>query len=178
MKFFTVPGISGSDNNHWQTLWEERYGYERIEQDDWHNPDFIKWEKRLVEFLEKKSDINETILISHSMGSLLTVKSLEKIRKFLKGIFLVAPPSPFDPEFPKASKGFESLPENKLDIKGILIYSENDRYATPDFYERYARIWGITPINIGKAGHINSTSNLGYWDTGFKILSDFIKTLD
>ncbi len=40
--YVMVPGIGGSDDAHWQTLWERRWGDEiavRIEPSSWSQPD-------------------------------------------------------------------------------------------------------------------------------------------
>jgi len=31
----TLPGWLGSGPTHWQSRWEQAYGFERVEQDDW-----------------------------------------------------------------------------------------------------------------------------------------------
>ena len=33
-----LPGWQNSGPQHWQTLWEQRHGYHRVEQSDWDRP--------------------------------------------------------------------------------------------------------------------------------------------
>ena len=33
-----LPGWQNSSPDHWQSRWEARYGYRRVEQHDWMHP--------------------------------------------------------------------------------------------------------------------------------------------
>ena len=43
MKVFTVPGLYNSGPQHWQTHWENEYGFIRIEQKEWETPVCSDW---------------------------------------------------------------------------------------------------------------------------------------
>jgi uncharacterized protein len=174
----TIPGIFGSDNNHWQTHWENSYGFSRIEQADWSFPVFQVWENYLIEQIEQDPAPKSHILVAHSMGCLLTVKSMHTIEQYVKGIFLVAPPDLKSNGLLSQLNTFDNLPLHKLSIPGYLVYSENDPYATPEFSERLGRIWGLTTVNVGLKGHINSDSNLGDWDEGYALFEKFMEKID
>ena len=42
----TLPGWQGSSPEHWQSRWERRYGYVRVEQHDWQRPLRGDWHSR------------------------------------------------------------------------------------------------------------------------------------
>ena len=42
-----LPGWEGSGPRHWQTLWEQRHHYRRVEQHDWSRPLRGDWLARL-----------------------------------------------------------------------------------------------------------------------------------
>lgn len=90
-RIFTVPGLYGSGPRHWQTLWEQLYGFSRIEQNDWDNPEYSKWYNQFFQKLEETAS-SQVILIAHSLGCHLVAKSFAHTRRWIKGIFFVAPP--------------------------------------------------------------------------------------
>jgi uncharacterized protein len=177
MKICTIPGLNGSGPAHWQTRWEHKYGFVRIEQEDWDHPVFENWQERLVQSLERDVEGEGCILVAHSLGCLLTVKAMESIRSRVRGVFLVAPPDRSESIFPKELKGFEPLPRRALGVPGRLIYSENDPYAKPAFSEQWARTWGFQAISIGCRGHINGQSELGDWDEGYDLFQRFVESV-
>jgi len=178
MRINTIPGIFGSDKNHWQTHWENSYGFCRIEQADWSFPVFQVWKDYLIAQIEQDTALKSHILVAHSMGCLLTAKSIHTIEQYVKGIFLVAPPDLKSNGLLSQLNTFDNLPLHKLSIPGYLVYSENDPYATPEFSERLGWIWGLTTINVGQKGHINSDSNLGDWDEGYALFEEFMGKID
>ncbi|MGB4361802.1 MAG: alpha/beta hydrolase, partial [Rhodoferax sp.] len=42
-----LPGWQGSGPQHWQSLWQARHGYPRVEQHDWLRPLRGDWIARL-----------------------------------------------------------------------------------------------------------------------------------
>lgn len=174
MKTYLIPGISNSGPDHWQTRWEQNYGFIRIQQKDWIRPNYADWEQSLLEQIADDSYDNadsrkNQILVGHSLGCLLIANSSPKIKNRVGSILLVAPPNPKSPAFPKGLVGFEEFPQTNLEIPGILVYSENDPYGTPEFSKNLASIWGLQAVNLGEKGHINSQSNLGDWEEGYRI---------
>lgn len=45
-----------------------------------------------------------------------------------------------------------------------MIVSDNDPYITPDEARKIAGHFGITPIILHNAGHINTDSGYGKWE--------------
>uniref|UniRef100_UPI00286CA4CC RBBP9/YdeN family alpha/beta hydrolase n=1 Tax=Roseateles sp. TaxID=1971397 RepID=UPI00286CA4CC len=50
-RILLLPGWQNSDPGHWQSLWEQAFGYERVEQADWDWPRRGDWMARLDEVL-------------------------------------------------------------------------------------------------------------------------------
>ena len=40
---FNLPGLYNSGPQHWQTYWENEYGFKRIEQNNWDEPVCDDW---------------------------------------------------------------------------------------------------------------------------------------
>ena len=177
LKIFTVPGLYGSGPDHWQTKWEQLYGLSRIEQDNWDNPDYGRWAQQLVGQLNIESTKSELIIVAHSLGCHLLVKSFPWIKKMVRGVFLVAPPDLGAGVIKKNLSGF-SIPEvTELNTEGFLVYSEDDPYASAAYSEGYGQQLGLKLINVGKRGHINSDSNLENWDEGARFLKQLLQSI-
>lgn len=72
--------------------------------------------------------------------------------------------------FPEAAKGFENTPLMPFDFPSILVASTNDEYASIEYAQKLAMLWGSRFINVGNKGHINALSGLGFWEEGFVLL--------
>ncbi len=177
LKILTVPGLNGSGPSHWQTKWECLYGFSRIEQRVWDNPDYFQWAESLRRSIIKASNTADVVLVAHSLGCFLVVKSFPRIKNIIKGVFLVAPPD-LDTEIIKKDLSSFSLPTlKKLEIPGCLVYSEDDPYASAAYSEKFGRELGLELINVGMRGHINSDSNLGDWDEGAILLNVLLQLI-
>ncbi|MGW1343790.1 RBBP9/YdeN family alpha/beta hydrolase [Kribbella sp. NPDC002412] len=66
MRFIIVPGLNGSDHNHWQSVWESTWlpGATRIAPASWTTPDLPDWTKAITDALTPEP----TVLIAHSLG--------------------------------------------------------------------------------------------------------------
>lgn len=168
MKIKILPGLNSSGPEHWQSAWEKKYGFERVEQQNWSQPKYSEWEKALIDNLHRENNKN-IILVAHSLGCLLTAKAMPKIKDYVKAVFLVAPPDTTSDIFPKEIDSFDILPEGALEVPGILVYSENDEYASAEFSLRKAETWRLPVVSVGRKGHINSESALENWDEGYEI---------
>jgi len=171
LTILTVPGLYGSNRSHWQTRWERLYGFSRIKQKDWENPDFYQWSESLYQTIEKKRNNAGIILVAHSMGCHLIVKCLPLINDRIKGVFLVAPPDLETRMINKDVSSFFVDFQDKLDVPGYLVFSENDPYASVEYSQKFGNALGIEKINVGRLGHINSDSQIGDWDNGAVLLN-------
>lgn len=167
----TIPGLTSSGPFHWQTLWEKRYGFNRIHQQNWDSPDCEEWINTIDSYLcNQKTDLANTLFIGHSLGCITIAAWAKKYDKKLKGALLVAPCDTEAEDFPSTTSGFTPIPLFKLSFPTILVLSSNDNYISQERSILLGKHWGSEVISIGEAGHINTASELGEWDTGLKIL--------
>ena len=112
----------------------------------------------------------EMVIIGHSERRQYFNESNKDTNLKIKAALLVAVPNPQNPIFPTQAVGFEALPMRRLPFESIVIASTNDPYGGIRYSKKCALIWGSDIVNIGDAGHINSSSGLGAWPEGHKIL--------
>lgn len=179
VKYWTMPGLAGSDQGHWQTIWEKERpeDFFRVEQDNWDWPVMSQWVSRLQENLERAK--NPVILIAHSLGC-MTLVHWSKLygSEKVAGALLVAPA---DVEHsPRLSfvEGFTPVPLEKFPFPSKLIASTNDIYMTIERSAYFAEQWGSEFINVGEQGHINASSGLADWPQGKSYLLDLTNRIE
>src|SRR6185312_5113802 len=166
---FALPGLNNSGPDHWQTRWEERFGYTRIHQHDWDTPDAADW-LQTIDAVLAPFPPEHIILIGHSLACCTIVRWTEYYRRTIKGAFLVAPSDTEAPSYPPGTTGFTPMPGYTLPFPSIVVTSNDDYYVSPERAACFAENWGSRLVDIGAAGHINSNSGLGDWPQGHQLL--------
>ena len=64
-----LPGWQNSGPGHWQSLWQQQYGYRRLEQHNWQHPLRGDWSIRLQELVLDAP--RPVTLVAHSLGCVL-----------------------------------------------------------------------------------------------------------
>lgn len=167
-----VPGIGGSGEGHWQTLWErDDPAMVRFSPASWDAPDRDDW----VEALERAvaAAAEPPVLVAHSLGCLAVAHWAAATRLKVRGAFLVAVPDPEGPAFPAAARSFAAPPATPLGFPARLVASRNDPYATLAHARERARQWQASLVVAGSLGHINAESGLGDWTQGRDLLESF-----
>jgi uncharacterized protein len=167
-----VPGLNGSGPAHWQTLWERQYGFQRVEQQDWENPNAVLWTATLDAAIRVHQD--KVVIIAHSLGCCTVIRwaalhadAADRVQAAL----LVAPPDiASSVALPKSVLEFACHQKRKLPFPSILVGSENDPHATLDRAQSLAIETGSSFVNAGFAGHINIDSGHGPWPQGEELL--------
>ena len=163
-----VPGVGGSDSNHWQSwLQRELMSCSRVQQKDWNLPILKDWMKSFVTLVAK---IEAPIqIVAHSFGCLTSVAALAQhpeLTSKIKKLILVAPANPA--RF--GANGFARNSPNdyaayfhqlKIAVPTEMIISENDPWLNFDDALALAKAWRIKPRNLGQVGHINVASGFG-----------------
>ncbi|WP_420123972.1 RBBP9/YdeN family alpha/beta hydrolase [Nakamurella sp.] len=175
MRFVIVPGIDGSDEDHWQSAWERELGPAavRIEPSSWSEPDPADWSAALDRCVPADGP---SLLIAHSLGCHAVAHWSARpgwSDPGVLGAVLVAPPDPAGPAFPAAAAGFATLPAAPLPYPGLVVASDDDPYATPAATADLAAGWGVPVVSMGRAGHLNSASRLGRWPAGQALVTAF-----
>jgi len=164
-----LPGLGNSGPEHWQSLWEKRFGFIRIEQVDWETPVCADWIKTIQSYIDQHDPV-DVILVGHSLACATIAYWAKEYNITIKGALLVAPSDTAADTFPTGTKGFSPVPLIKLPFKSITVASNNDFYVTTERAGLFADSWGSKLINIGDAGHINVVSGMGEWKEGLEYL--------
>lgn len=173
-----IPGLRGSEEEHWQARWASRLPTARIvEQEDWQVPTPAAWCGRIVEAVARAS--RPVILIAHSLG---VVASVEAIPQFPKGVvrgalFVAFPDVEETPNLPDSVRAFAPVPREPLPFPALVVASRNDPYCAYERAEDFAYAWGALVVDAGESGHINVASGHGPWPEGLMRLAGFLKGL-
>ncbi|MPY68324.1 serine hydrolase family protein [Deinococcus sp. SDU3-2] len=167
-----VPGLGDSGPEHWQTLWERKFGAARVRQDDPEEPDPHAWAARLDEVV--RDTPGELVLVAHSCGvpTVAHWAAHFEVPERVRGALLVAPPDPERPNAPEEVRRFAPLPSAPLPFPALVVASENDPYAASKWAEALADTWGAEFVTAGEAGHLNTASGHGDWPDGEVLLSE------
>lgn len=174
MRILIVPGLNGSGPGHWQTLWEEKHGYERVEQRDWGKPDLVEWISTLNAVVTASSE--RAVLVAHSLGC-LTVAHWAQAHKTsqIQCALLVTPPDVESSFYaPESMRRFAT--HNAIPFPSVLVGSENDYHMKLNSVRRLAEYWNSRFVNAGAVGHINLDSGHGPWPEGEALLQCLIQT--
>lgn len=166
---FVLPGLNNSGPQHWQTRWEDLYGYTRIYQRDWDTPDKDDWIHTINEVIAPFPAAS-VILIGHSLACCAIAYWSERYNRQIKGAFLVAPSDTEAPSYPPGTTGFTPMPLNALPFPSIVVASSDDYYVSLEKAAWFAKNWGSRFIPAGPLGHINASSGLGSWPEGHQLL--------
>lgn len=173
MRVLILPGIGNSGPEHWQTLWQSAQpSFERVEQRDWNNPLCSEWSGALEQSVAAAGP--QTVLVAHSLACLVVAHWAGRSRQRIKGALLVAVPDPDGAAFPREAIGFSPAPKNPLPFPSIVVASSNDPCGTMAHARACAAAWGSELVDIGPAGHINASSGLGRWQSGYSLLRRLI----
>ncbi len=169
-----VPGLFNSGPDHWQSHWERRLpGAERVDQSDWERPTLGEWTASLAEAVRRRPG---AVLIAHSLGCAV-VAHLAQINRGrgIAGALLVAPADVNrDGAAGRLLMGFSPMPGRRLPFPSLVVASRADLYVEIECAESYARGWGSSFVDLGRAGHINVESGHGPWPEGLGLLEDLM----
>jgi predicted alpha/beta hydrolase family esterase len=158
-----LPGWQNSGPGHWQTVWEETHGYQRVEQHDWMQPLRGDWIARLEEVILDSDEA--VVLVAHSLGCILTAAWAAHSRNTqrVKAALLVAPPDVDREEVRQLLSSWAPVPMTRLPFPSVLLASSRDPYCRPDRAREFAAAWGSECVDAGPLGHLNADSGLGDW---------------
>ncbi|WP_342023738.1 alpha/beta fold hydrolase [Arthrobacter citreus] len=172
MHLTMVPGIGGSNDAHWQSLWQAGAAeMSRISPSSWDDPNLENWLDALDDAAGRRA--GDTILVAHSLGCLASAEWLLRNPGGARGVLLVAPPDPAEPAFPDTAGSFRDPRLQPLPVPGLLVASENDPYCTLPGARLLAGAWGVPLVDAGALAHINDESGVGDWQQGRNLLTAF-----
>jgi predicted alpha/beta hydrolase family esterase len=171
-----LPGWQNSGPQHWQSLWEKKHGYVRVEQHDWMKPLRGDWLARLEDVVLGCDE--SVVLVAHSLGCLLTAAwaAHSKNTHRVKGALLVAPGDAEQEDIRDQLASWAPVELGyKLPFRSVLVASQNDPYCRFGRARQFATAWGSQFIDYGECGHINADSGLASWPEGHVLLQDLMK---
>jgi predicted alpha/beta hydrolase family esterase len=177
LNILTLPGWHGSGPDHWQSRWEARYGYCRVEQHDWDRPLRGDWSARLEDTVLGAS--GPVVLVAHSLGCILVAAWAAHSRNTQRvcAALLVAPGDTEREELRGALPGWAPIVRQPLPFPALLVASDNDPYCSAGRARDLALAWGARVAHAGPLGHINADSGLGDWAAGHALLQDLLAAI-
>ena len=170
-----LPGWQNSGPDHWQSLWEARHGYHRVEQHDWMRPLRGDWSARLEETVVDAD--GPVVLVAHSLGCILTAwwAAHSPNAHRVQGALLVAPGDVERPDLAAQIHGGAPIARQPLPFPSVLVGSRNDPYCSYERAEGLGEAWGARFVDGGARGHINAESGLADWPEGHHLLHTLLK---
>ncbi len=179
VSYVVIPGIDGSDEQHWQTTWEKDWGPRgvRIAPQSWSKPVLDDWVRAIhIAFVTAAERDRDVVLVSHSLGCWAASEWINQNPTSVAGAFMVAPPNPRSAAFPRdAAPTFLDVHGEALTCSTMVVASANDPYCDLGTAKHIAATWRAKFQPVGPIGHINSLSGLGAWPAGRAILQAFVR---
>jgi predicted alpha/beta hydrolase family esterase len=178
--YVIVPGIDGSDDQHWQTWWEREWGGSavRISPSSWSAPRLDDWIAAVQRAYDAAAQQDaHVVVVAHSLGCWAVSEWLaDSPSTPVRAALLVAPPDPAGPNFPRdAAPSFTAVTTHPLPCPASVVASVDDPYCTADAAAIFAGGWRARWHLLGAYGHINSDSGLGSWHQGRELLAELLK---
>nr|WP_207189930.1 alpha/beta fold hydrolase [Ramlibacter ginsenosidimutans] len=170
-----LPGWENSGTKHWQTIWEQRHGYRRVEQHDWKHPLRGDWIARLEDMVLSCDE--PAVLVAHSLGCILAAAWAAHSRNThrVKAALLVAAPDVERPELREQLPSWTPIELSALPFASVLLASRDDPYCALERAKLFAHAWRAQFMDYGPCGHINADSGLASWPEGHVLLQDLMK---
>lgn len=164
---YTVPGLGGSGDAHWQTLWERAHpGWRRVTQKDWDTPDLEGWAQKVVQAVATAAP-RRVVLVAHSFGCLAVARAAAALRNRVAGALLVAPADP-------RRFGAQSAVARKLGFPAVVAASRNDPWLDWARAAPLAEQWQAEFVDLGACGHVNAEAGFGPWPAGEALLAGLV----
>lgn len=170
-----VPGLDGSDPDHWQTLWEHALPRaRRVEQDDWHHPHVGAW---IVSLAKEITRSPGAVLVAHSLGCVLVSHAVAAHPELPIGAALLVAPADVESKSHSQpqSRVFAPVPLPRFRFPSVVVASANDPCGSLAWSRRASKAWGAEFVDIGPRGHINIASGFGPWPEGRRFLHHLLE---
>ena len=165
-----IPGLGGSGPEHWQSLWQARLPDAcRVEQVDWDKPDRTGWIAQLDAAVVHAKQ--PPVLVAHSLSCALVACWAAAHKRPIQSALLVAPADVDSGTYtPPEAHVFRPMPMAPLPFPTIVAASRDDPYVAFRRALEMAKAWGAELVDIGDAGHINTSAGYGEWPEGERLL--------
>ena len=170
-----LPGWGNSPPLHWQSLWQQRHGYARVEQHEWNRPLRGDWIARLEDVILTCDE--PVVLVAHSLGCILTAAWATHTNNAhrVKAALLVAPADVERADIREQIPTWSPIELQVLPFPSVLLASRDDPYCAFERARLFGHAWGSQFMDYGPCGHINADSGLASWPEGHVLLQDLMK---
>lgn len=170
-----LPGWHGSGPAHWQSRWEQRHGYRRVEQHDWDRPLRGDWLARLEDLVLACDEA--PVLVAHGLGCIQAAAWAASSRNAsrVKAALLVAPLDVEREDLRPQLPTWSPIVLDALPFTSVLVASADDRLCDPQRSRMLAAAWSAQLVNQPASHHLNADSGLGSWPEGHVLLQDLMK---
>jgi len=170
-----LPGWQDSGPQHWQSLWQEQLGLQRVEQHDWLRPLRGDWIARLEDVVLSTDE--PAVLVAHSLGCILVAAWAAHSHNThrVKAALLVAPGDVEGEALRPVLGSWLPIAGLPLPFKSTLVASRDDSNCSFERAQGFASAWGSSLVDAGKVGHVNANSGLGDWPHGRALLEELIQ---
>ena len=166
-KTLIVHGLDGSPAPHWQHWWAATDPSALVlDLPSPHQPVPEAWEAELAGMILRHPD---SVVVGHSLGSILIARILAKWPQLRIGAALLVAPA--ETVGSDRIGHFGPIPNMPLEVPAMVVASSNDPWMALPRARALAQDWGADLINLGAAGHINAAAGFGPWPQG-KTLRD------
>lgn len=158
MRLIIVPGLHGSEPQHWQSWLEQRHpDARRLSVADWDDPVLDEWAERLDQTI-RQAPGSDWIIVAHSFGCLTTARWASRHPTTrVRAALLVAPANPA--RFQIAPQSLDEA----LPFAATVVTSRNDPWFDSAGATELAHCWGASTWDAGHVGHVNLASGHGPW---------------
>lgn len=170
-----LPGWHGSAPAHWQSRWEQRHGYRRVEQHDWDRPLRGDWLARLEDLVLACDEA--AVLVAHGLGCILTAAWAATSRNTgrVKAALLVAPLDVERADLRPQLPSWSPIALDALPFTSVLVASADDPLCDAERARMFAAAWSAQLVDQPGSHHLNADSGLASWPEGHVLLQDLMK---
>lgn len=173
LTYLTIPGYESSGPEHWQSYWERRHGYVRVQQSDWLKPRRHSWIPCLEQAIYRAKD--PVVLIAHGLGATLVAAWAEQgFSSKISAAFLAAPTDTEEYQSIGPVQDFGPMPVHTLPFPALLVVSTNDPFMRLERSMYFSEAWGCELVSLDDVGHLNPASGHGPWPGGYSMMENFI----
>ena len=169
-----VPGLGGSDDQHWQTHLERAFpSAARVHQEDWDRPDLEKWLARLADAIKARPG---AVLVAHSLGCPLVAHLAAWQSDLPVAAALLVAPADVESRrhTPDHIRCFAPIPRLPLPFPSIVVASTNDPFMEFARARELAHLWRAEFFDAGPCGHMNVAAGFGSWPAGESIVESLM----
>lgn len=173
VRVLILPGRGNSGEGHWQTHWQKHNpSYQRVLQQEWHNPDLDDWVEALQAAISEKD--TPVVLVAHSLAVSLVVHWANRYSGPVQAALLVAPSDIEAPDYPPGTRGFAPVPLQVLPFKTVVVASTDDPKISLPRAQHFANAWGARLEIAGAHGHLGAASELADWTFGAQLRDELV----